>query len=78
MMLYFWYNDVIKYKEDLNMSYTEAQKKASIKYISQKTDDIRLRVPKGLKDKYKYEAEKRGISMTQFIVNCVEKELKNG
>jgi predicted HicB family RNase H-like nuclease len=77
-MLYFWYNDVIKYKEDLNMSYTEAQKKASIKYISQKTDDIRLRVPKGLKDKYKYEAEKRGISMTQFIVNCVEKELKNG
>jgi predicted HicB family RNase H-like nuclease len=78
MMLYFWYNDVIKYKEDLNMSYTEAQKKASIKYISQKTDDIRLRVPKGLKDKYKYEAEKRGISMTQFIVNCVEKEIKNG
>ena len=78
MMLYFLYNDVIKYKEDLNMSYTEAQKKASIKYISQKTDDIRLRVPKGLKDKYKYEAEKRGISMTQFIVNCVEKEIKNG
>ena len=77
MMLYVWYNDVIKYKEDLNMSYTEAQKKASIKYISQKTDDIRLRVPKGLKDKYKYEAEKRGISMTQFIVNCVEKEIKN-
>ena len=77
MMLYFWYNDVIKYKEDLNMSYTEAQKKASIKYISQKTDDIRLRVPKGLKDKYKYEAEKRGISMTQLIVNCVEKEIKN-
>ncbi len=59
------------------MAYTEAQKKASIKYMSEKTDDIRLRVPKGLKDKYRTEAEKRGISMTQFIVNCVEKEIKN-
>ena len=59
------------------MAYTEAQKKASIKYMSEKTDDIRLRDPKGLKDKYKSEAEKRGISMTQFIINCVEKEIGN-
>ena len=59
------------------MAYTEAQKKASIKYMSEKTDDIRLRVPKGLKNKYKAEAEKRGTSMTQFIINCVEKEIKN-
>lgn len=59
------------------MAYTEAQKKASIKYISNKTDDIRLRVPKGLKDKYKAEAEKRGISMTQFIISCVEKEIND-
>lgn len=59
------------------MPYTEAQKRASMKYISEKTDDIRLRVKAGLKDKYKAEAEKRGLSMTQFIVNCVEKEIKN-
>lgn len=59
------------------MAYTEAQKKASIKYMSEKTDDIRLRVPKGLKKKYKLEAEKRGMSMTQFIVKCVENEIKN-
>ena len=59
------------------MPYTEAQKKASIKYMSEKTDDIRLRVQKGLKDKYRIEAEKRGMSMTQFIIGCVEKELKN-
>lgn len=58
------------------MAYTEAQKKASMKYIAEKTDDIRLRVPKGLKDKYKLEAEKRGMSMTQFIIECVEKECK--
>ena len=42
-----------------------------------KTDDIRLRVKKGLKEKYQLEAEKRGISMTQFIIQCVEKEIIN-
>lgn len=59
------------------MAYTEAQKKASIKYMQEKTDDIRLRVPKGLKDKYKAEAQKRGESMTQFILSCIEKEIKS-
>ena len=59
------------------MAYTEAQKKASMKYMAEKTDDIRLRVKAGLKEKYIAEEEKRGISMTQFIVNCVEKEIKN-
>ncbi len=58
------------------MTYTKAQKNASIKYMTEKTDDIRLRVKKGLKDKYKKEAEKRGLSMTQFIINCVEKEIE--
>lgn len=59
------------------MAYTEAQKRASIKYLNEKTDDIRLRVKAGLKEKYQAEAKKRGMSMTKFIVNCVEKELKN-
>lgn len=57
------------------MAYTEAQKRANIKYMREKTDDIRLRVKKGLKEKYKQEAEKRGMSMTQFIISCVEKEI---
>lgn len=58
------------------MTYTQAQKRASIKYLKEKTDDIRLRVPKGLKEKYKKEAKKRGISMTKFIVQCVEKNIE--
>lgn len=58
------------------MAYTEAQKKASIKYITEKTDDIRLRVKKGLKEKYKSEADKRGISMTQFIVAAVDEKME--
>lgn len=59
------------------MAYTEAQKRASIKYMAEKTDDIRLRVPKGMKEKYRSAAEDRGMSMTQFIVQCVENEIKN-
>ena len=56
---------------------SEARKRANKKYISEKRDDIRLRVKKGLKEKYQLEAEKRGISMTQFIIQCVEKEITN-
>lgn len=58
--------------------YTEAQKKASIKYMAEKTDDIRLRVPKGTKERYKKAAEARGMSMTQFILAAVEKEIGSG
>lgn len=58
------------------MAYTEAQKRASIKYMAEKTDDIRLRVPKGTKEKYKNEANKRNISMTQFIINCVNEKIE--
>ena len=60
------------------MPYTEAQKRASIKYMAEKTDDIRLRVPKGYKERFKKEAEKRGISMTQFIIQSVEKSINEG
>ncbi len=58
------------------MAYTEAQKRAIIKYISEKTDDIWLRVPKGLKEKYRMETEKRGTSMTQFIISAIDEKIK--
>lgn len=66
-----------KQKGGERMAYTEAQKRASIKYINEKTDDIRLRVKAGLKEKYQKEAEKRGMSMTKFIIACVEKEINS-
>ena len=61
-----------------NMAYTEAQARATKKYIKEKTDDIRLRVAKGTKELWKEEAEQRGMSMTKFVKSCVEKEIKNG
>lgn len=56
--------------------YTEAQKKASIKYLQDKTDDIRIRTPKGTKEKWKCAAGEQGKSLNQFIIDTIEKEIK--
>lgn len=49
------------------MPYTDTQKKASEKWIKEHTDDVRLRVPKGTKDRWKKYAESHGMSMTSFV-----------
>lgn len=56
----------------MGSKYTEAQKKASIKYLNEKTDDIRVRAPKGTKDRWKAAAAAQDLSMQQFIINAVE------
>ena len=58
------------------MPYTEAQKKATIKYLNEKTDDIRLRVPKGTKEKWKGYAEKANKSMTVYVCDAVDNQIK--
>lgn len=56
--------------------YTEAQKKAAIKYMHDKTDDIRLRLPRGTKDRWKDAAEKAGYpSMTQYVQAVMEQAI---
>lgn len=55
----------------------ESSKNAIKKYIAEKTDDIRLRVPKGTKDRWKEYAESQGISLTKFVVQMVEEAMKN-
>lgn len=57
--------------------YTDAQKTATIKYLKEKTDDIRIRVPKGKKDIYKEYAESIGKSLNQLIVDCLEEKLNS-
>ena len=52
--------------------YTEAQKKASMKYLNEKTDDVRVRVPKGTKNEWRKAAEGSGKSLQQFIIDAVE------
>ena len=57
--------------------YTDAQKKATVKYLKEKTDSIQIRTPKGTKARWKDAATVRGKSLNQFIVDTVETEIEN-
>ena len=59
------------------MPYTEAGKRATIKYMKENLEEIRLRQRIGIKDKWKKYAEVAGESLTQFIVKSVEARIKN-
>ena len=56
--------------------YTEAQKKASIKYLKEKTDSIQIRAAKGTKERWKAAAEACEKSLNQFIVDTMEAEIR--
>ena len=57
------------------MSVSEAQKKASIKYL-EKLDEIRIRMPKGKKDDIKAAASTAGESMNQYIVSAIDQRME--
>lgn len=55
--------------------YTDAQKKATLKYMS-KTVSIQVRVDKNKRDSYHDLAKKRGISLAKLIVNLLDAEVE--
>lgn len=55
--------------------YSDKQKEHTMNYIKNNLDEIKIRVPKGNKDKYKALAEKKGLSLTQLIVSLLEEEM---
>ena len=57
------------------MSVSEAQKKASIKYL-EKLDEIRIRMPKGQKDIIKAHAEAHSESVNGFINRAIEETME--
>jgi predicted HicB family RNase H-like nuclease len=68
-------------REDRSMAedkgrYTEAQKRSAEKYLSEKVEDIRIRVPKGQKAVIKAYAEAQGKSVNQFILECINEGMK--
>lgn len=62
------------------MALTEEQKKNAYAYINEYKkntyDRISVLAYKGFKEVLKEEAEKRGMSMSEFMVYCVETEIK--
>lgn len=57
------------------MATSEAQLKASKKYISEKLDEIRFRVPKGEREILKQHAEKMGESLNKFLYRAVNETM---
>ncbi len=54
------------------MTYTEASKRATMKYIKNNLEEIRIRAPKGTKTEWKKAAEAAGVSLPAFIKSAVE------
>ena len=57
--------------EEKKGRYTLAQKKAAEKYLSEKVEDIRIRVPRGQKEIIRAHAESMNESMNQFICRAI-------
>lgn len=55
---------------------SEAQKKAVMKYLNEKIEEIRVRVPKGSKEKYKSASEKAGMSLNQFMIKSADEKIE--
>jgi predicted HicB family RNase H-like nuclease len=61
----------------MGAKYTEAQKRATIKYLKNNFDELHgIRVPKGMKSKIKEHAEKQGKSLCEYVVGLIEKDMK--
>ena len=58
--------------------YNEASKKAAMKYMAEKREDLKLNLPKGKKDEYKAHAASKGVSLTKLIVNLIEQDMNRG
>ena len=53
---------------------TQAQLKSNAKYHA-KLDDIKVRVPKGMREHYKNYAESKGKSLNALIVELLEADM---
>lgn len=57
--------------------YSEAQKRATAKYMKENLDDIKVRVKKGKRDEYKREIAKLGYSsLNDFIIKAIDEKIE--
>ncbi len=58
------------------MAMSEAQRRANTKYLTEKVEDIKIRVPKGEKELLKAHAKKMGESLNAFINRAIEETIE--
>ena len=54
------------------MAYSEAQKRATMKYKEKAYDRLELQLKKGMKEVYREQATARGLSLNAYIVSLLE------
>ena len=57
------------------MAYTEAQKRATNKWIKKNYERVNLTLPAGMKEEWKQVAERSGMSLNDFIRKCVSEKI---
>lgn len=57
------------------MTLTKAQAQANGKYLA-KFDDIKIRVPKGEREKWQAHAASKGKSLNAYIIDLVEADIQ--
>lgn len=65
----------VKYMENKKREYTQAQNKATQKYIKNNYDSVMLRMPKGKKEQIKAHAESRGESLNGFVNRAIDETI---
>ena len=58
------------------MAYSQAQNRATQKYLANNYDKMTLRFKKGDKEKYQQQAAAHGKSLTQYIIDLLEADRK--
>ena len=58
------------------MYYNEKRKAITAKYVKTHLDDIKIRVPKGQREKLKAIASEMGMSMNQMFIKAVEEYIE--
>ena len=58
------------------MPYSEAQKRATMKYKEKTYDRLELQLKKGTKEKYRAQAEAHGKSLNAYIIGLVEADIQ--
>ena len=54
---------------------TDAHRAGNARYLAEKVEDIKLRVPKGQKDYYKTAASAAGQSLNQFAISAMDEKI---
>lgn len=61
----------------MSRKYSEAQNKATQKYIKNAYDTITVRVPKGMREKYNAHADSKNTSLTKLIIELLNKDIED-